>query len=75
MFLLAAIAGIASGFVTWAIAARWIAVSIAWMEDRRPHLVGSRQLRAAEVAACGTLFLACLALAIWTARIVWLQMK
>lgn len=72
MYFLAAIAGLAAGFVIWLFASHWIAGSIAWIEDRRPELVGSRQLRAAEAVACGVLFVGCLALAFWLA---WLMEK
>lgn len=75
MYLLAAIAGFAIGFVVWFIVSQWIASSIAWVEDRRPELVGSRQLRAAEAVACGALFLGCLTLAFWMAWLIWIQMK
>lgn len=75
MYLLAAIAGLAAGVIAWLIASHWIAVSIAWAEDRRPEMIGSRQLRAAEALACGALFLACLALAFWLARVIWIQTK
>lgn len=75
MYLLAAIAGLTAGVIAWLIASHWIAVSIAWAEDRRPEMIGSRQLRAAEALACGALFLACLALAFWLARVIWIQTK
>jgi hypothetical protein len=70
VYFLAAIAGLAIGFVVWLLASHWIAVSIAWMEDRRPALVGSRQLRAAEAVVCGAVFLSCLALAFWLAWLI-----
>jgi hypothetical protein len=75
MHLLAAIAGLTAGVIAWLIASHWIAVSIARVEDRRPELVGSRQLRAAETVACGAVFLACLALASWLAWVIWIQIK
>jgi hypothetical protein len=75
MYLLAVIAGLTAGVVAWLIASHWIAVSIARVEDRRPDLIGSRQLRAAEAAACATLFLVCLALASWLGRVIWIQLK
>ena len=75
MHLLAAISGLTAGVIAWLIASHWIAVSIARLEDRRPELIGSRQLRAAEAVACGALFLACLALASWLAWVIWIQIK
>jgi hypothetical protein len=75
MYLIAAIGGLAVGVIAWLIASHWIAVSIARVEDRRPELVGSRQLRAAEAVACSALFLACLALASWLAWLIWIQIK
>ena len=75
MYLLAGIAGLAVGFVVWLFASHGIAASIAWMEDRRPKLVGSRQLRAAEAVVCGVLFLGCLALAFWLAWLIGTQTK
>jgi len=75
MYLLAVITGLTAGVSAWLIASHWIAVSIARVEDRRPALVGSRQLRAAEAVACGALLLACLALAFWLTRFIWVQIK
>jgi hypothetical protein len=75
MYLLAVMAGFIAGVTAWLIASHWIAVSIARVEDRRPALVGSRQLRAAEAVACGVLFLACFALASWLTWLLWIQIK
>jgi len=75
MYLLAAIGGLTTGVIAWLIASHWIAVSIARVEDRRPELIGSRQLRAAEAVACGAVFLACLALASWLSWVIWIQIK
>lgn len=75
MHLLAAITGLTAGVIAWLVASHWIAVSIARAEDRRPELVGSRQLRAAEAVACGAVFLACLALASWLTWVIWIQIK
>jgi hypothetical protein len=75
MFFLAVIVALAIGVVVWLLASHWIATYIAWVEDRRPALVGSKQLRAIEAVACGTLFLVCLALASWIARLIWIQVK
>ena len=71
MHIVDGIIGLAIGFIVWYTASRWIAASMAWVEDRRPELVGSRQLRAAEALVCGTLFVACLALAFWIMRMLW----
>ena len=75
MYLLAAIGGLVVGVIAWLIASHWIAVSIARVEDRRPQLIGSRQLRAAEAVACGALFLTCLTLASWLAWVISIQIK
>ncbi len=75
MYLLADLAGFTVGVVIWFLASHGIAASIAWVEDIRPELVGSRQLRVAEVTACGALFLMCAVLAFWIARLLWLQIK
>lgn len=75
MHLLAAITGLTAGVIAWLIGSHWIAVAIARVEDRRPDLIGSRQLRAAEAVACGVLFLACFALASWLGRVIWIQIK
>jgi hypothetical protein len=75
LFLLSGIIGLGVGFVVWLLASHWVAVYIAGVEDRQPALVGSKQLRAREAAICGALFLACLALAFWIARLVWIQAK
>jgi hypothetical protein len=73
MHFLAGIAGLTIGFIVWFAASHWIATSIAWAEDRRPELAGTRQLRIVEAAMCGVLFLACLGLAFWIARMLWMQ--
>lgn len=75
MYLLAIIAGLTVGVVVWFLASHWIASSIAWVEDRHPELIGSRQLRVGEVVACGALVLASFALALWIMRILWGQMR
>ncbi len=75
MYFLAVIVALAIGVVVWLLASHWIATYIAWVEDRRPALVGSKQLRAIEAVACGALFLVCLALASWIARLIWIQIK
>jgi hypothetical protein len=75
MYLLTAIAGLAVGLVVWLFMSHWIAASIAWVEDHRPELVGSRRLRAAEALVCGAVFLGCLALAFWLAWVFWIQIK
>jgi hypothetical protein len=75
LYFLTLIAGLIIGFVAWFTASRWIAASIAWIEDQRPQLVGSRQLRIAEAVACGVLFLACLALSFSIAWLIWIEIK
>jgi len=75
LFLLGGIIGLTVGFVVWLVASHWVAVYIAGVEDRQPALVGSKQLRVMEAVICGALFLACLALAFWIARLVWVQAK
>jgi hypothetical protein len=75
MHILAGIAGLAFGFVVWFSASHLIAVSMAWVEDRRPHLAGSKPLRATEAVVCGALFVGCLALAFWIMRLLWNHIK
>jgi len=75
LFLLSGIIGLGVGFVIWLVASHWVAAYIAGVEDRQPALVGSKQLRAMEAIICGALFLACLTLAFWIARLVWIQAK
>jgi hypothetical protein len=75
VYLLAGLAGFGVGVVVWFFASHGIAASIAWVEDNRPELVGSRRLRIAEVTACGALFLTSAALAFLIARMLWLQIK
>jgi len=75
VYLLAGLAGFAVGFAIWFFASHGIAASIAWVEDNRPDLVGSRRLRIVEVTACGALFLMSAALAFLIARLLWLQIK
>jgi hypothetical protein len=73
MHIVAGIAGLTVGLVVWVTASHWIATSMAWVEDRQPELVGSKQLRVAEALVCGALFVACLSLAFWVARLLWNQ--
>ncbi len=75
MYFLATIAGLAIAVIVWFLASHWIAMSMAWVEDRRPELVGSTTLRVGEVIVCGALVVATFALAFWIARLLWLQIK
>lgn len=75
MYFLATIAGLTIAIIVWFLASHWIETSLAWVEDHRPELVGSRRLRVGEAVACGALVLASFALAFWIARLLWLQMK
>lgn len=61
---------VALGCLVWYVSSYWIAYSIIWLGDRRPDLSDSRWLKAWEVATCSALFLACLALAFWLARLL-----
>lgn len=73
MHIVAGIAGLTVGFIVWVTASHWIAASMAWVEDRQPELAGSRPLRVAEAFVCGLLFVGCLGLAFWIARMIWIQ--
>ena len=75
LYFLAIISGLALGVTVWFLASHWIASSITWVEDHRPELVGSKQLRVGEAVACGALILACLALAVWIARALWVVQR
>lgn len=75
MYLLAIIAGLTIGITIWFVASHWIATGINLVEDRRPALAGSKQLRVGEVVACGALFLVCAALALWIIRILLVQIR
>ncbi len=75
MYVLAIIAGLTVGIIVWFLASHWIASSITWVEDRRPELFGSTRLRVGEAVACAALVLACLALAVWIARVLWVQIR
>jgi len=73
MHILGGIAGLTVGFIVWLTASHWIAASMAWAEDRQPYLIGSTRLRIAEAFVCGLLFVGCLGLAFWIARMIWTQ--
>jgi hypothetical protein len=73
LYFLAIMSGLAVGVTVWFLASHWIASSITWVEDHRPEMAGSRQLRVGEAVACGALVLGCLALAVWIARALWVQ--
>ena len=75
MHVLAIPAGLAIGIAVWYLASHWIASSITSVEDRRPDLVGSKQLRVGEAVACGALILATFALAFWIIRVLWVQIR
>ena len=75
MHVLAIPAGLAIGITVWFLASHWIASAITWVEDRRPELVGSKQLRVGEAVACGALVLATFALAFWIIRVLWVQIR
>ena len=75
LYVLAIIVGLTIGITVWFLASHWIASSITWVEDRRPELVGSKQLRVGEAVACGALVLATFALAIWITRMLWIQIR
>jgi hypothetical protein len=75
LYFLAIIAGLTIGITVWFLASHWIASSITWIEDRRPELAGSKQLRVGEAVACGALVLATFALAFWIIRLLWVQIR
>jgi uncharacterized membrane protein YecN with MAPEG domain len=75
LYFLAGIVGLTVGFIVWLIASHRIATMITRVEEGHPELAGSKRLRVSEAVACGVLFLSCLALAFWTAWLIWLQMK
>jgi ABC-type phosphate transport system permease subunit len=75
LYFLAAIPALIIGIIVWFLASHWIAASIEWVENRRPDLVGSKQLRVGEAVICGGLVLATFALAFWIMRLLWTQMK
>ena len=75
MYVLAIIVGLTIGITVWFLASHWIASSITWVEDRRPELVGSTQLRVGEAVACGAVVLASFALAFWIIRALWVQIR
>jgi len=75
LYVLAIIVGLTIGITVWFLASHWIASSITWVEDRRPELVGSTQLRVGEAVACGAVVLASFALAFWIIRALWVQIS
>jgi hypothetical protein len=75
VYFLAAIPALIIGIIVWFLASHWIEASIEWVENRRPDLVGSTQLRVGEAVACGVLVLATFALAFWIMRLLWIQMR
>ena len=71
MTIIAALVGFALGVIFWYITARWIALTIFWVEHRYPQVIGTRAIKISEVLVCGLQVLACLALAFW---IAWLML-
>jgi cytosine/uracil/thiamine/allantoin permease len=70
VYVIAGLVGFAAGIIVWYITSRWIASTIFWVEHRYPQVVGTRAIKVSEVLACGLQVLACLALAIWIARLM-----
>ena len=70
MYFVAGITGFAAGFVVWFITSPWVASSILWAASRYPQLIGTKSMKAGEIAICGLQILACLALALWAGRLV-----
>ncbi|HXG64027.1 MAG TPA: hypothetical protein VNO70_02900 [Blastocatellia bacterium] len=74
MYFIAVIIGLALGIIAWFVASYLVARLLIRIEERRPQLAGSRSIRAIEIGICGAVFVACLILWFWVARILWLQM-
>ena len=70
MYFVAGLVGIAAGFMAWFITAPWVAASVLWAENHYPQLAGTKGIKAGEVIICGLQVAACLALAIWIARLM-----
>jgi cytosine/uracil/thiamine/allantoin permease len=70
LYVIAGLVGLAAGVTVWYITSRWIASSLFWVEHRYPQVIGTRTIKASEVIVCGLQVLACLALAIWVARLM-----
>ena len=73
MIIVAVIVGLLAGLIAWCGASYFVVHSVVWIESRRPELVGSKALRAFEVAVCSGLVLACFALGFWVARLLWME--
>ena len=70
MYFLAGLVGLTIGVLAWYVSSRWVVSSIFWIEHRFPETVGSKGIKAGEVALCGLQVFACLALAFWVARML-----
>ena len=70
MYVIAGLVGLAASVIVWYITSGWIAASILWVEHRYPQVIGTRVIKLSEVIACALQVLACLALAIWVARLM-----
>jgi hypothetical protein len=68
LYFVAGVTGFAAGVVLWYITARWVANSILWIEHRFPGAIGSRGMKAGEIALCGFQVAACLTIAFYVAR-------
>ena len=67
MYIIAALIGIAIGVIFWAITSPWVVLTIFWVEQRYPQVVGTRAIRVSEVVVCGLQVFTCLGLAFWIA--------
>ena len=70
MYVIAGLVGLAIGVSVWYITSRWIVLSIFWIEQRYPQMIGSKTIKVSEVIVCSLQVLASLALAFWIARLM-----
>ena len=70
MHIIAALIGIAIGFIFWVITSPWVVLTIFWVEQHYPQVVGTRAIRISEAVVCGLQVFACMGLAFWIALLM-----
>jgi hypothetical protein len=70
LHIIAALIGIAIGVIFWVITSPWVVLTIFWVEQRYPQVVGTRAIRISEAVVCGLQVFACLGSAFWIALLM-----
>jgi len=70
LHIIAALIGIAIGVIFWIITSPWVVMTIFWVEQHYPQVVGTRAIRISEAVVCGLQVFSCMGLAFWIALLM-----